>query len=179
VNLNPAAVLPWVLLDLCVVLVAARIFGRAAVKLRQPPVIGEIVAGVALGPSLLGLLPGHLDKALFPAGVILPLNVLAQVGLVLFMFLLGLEMDVTLLRGREGAAAAISLPSIIAPFGLGALLALFLYPHHHTVAENFGSLDRGPRATRCQGVSIRLEGNRIGPQASASAGAGGDSRRRT
>jgi Kef-type K+ transport system membrane component KefB len=134
VNLNPAAVLPWVLLDLCVVLVAARIFGRAAVKLRQPPVIGEIVAGVALGPSLLGLLPGHLDKALFPAGVVLQLNVLAQVGLVLFMFLLGLEMDVTLLRGREGVAAAISLPSIIAPFGLGALLALFLYPHHHTVA---------------------------------------------
>jgi K+:H+ antiporter len=134
VNLSAAAVLPWVLLDLCVILVAARIFGRAATKLHQPPVIGEIVAGVALGPSLLGLVPGHLDKALFPAGVVLHLNVLAQVGLVLFMFLLGLEMDVALLRGREGVAAAISLPSIIAPFGLGALSALLLYPHHHIVA---------------------------------------------
>jgi Kef-type K+ transport system membrane component KefB len=134
VNHNAAAVLPSVLLDLCVVLVAARIFGRVAVKLHQPPVIGEIVAGIALGPSLLGLLPGHLDKALFPAGVTLQLNILAQVGLVLFMFLLGLEMDVTLLRGRESVAAAISLPSMVAPFGLGALLALHLYPHHHTVA---------------------------------------------
>jgi Kef-type K+ transport system membrane component KefB len=134
VNLNAAAVVPWVLLDLSVVLITARIFGRAAAKLGQPPVIGEIVAGLALGPSLLGLLPGHLDKALFPAAAILQLNVLAQVGLVLFMFLLGLEMDVTLLRGREGVAASISLPSIIAPFGLGALLALLLYPYHHTVA---------------------------------------------
>jgi Kef-type K+ transport system membrane component KefB len=134
VNLSAAAVFSWVLLDLCVVLVAARVFGRAAAKLGQPPVIGEIVAGVALGPSLLGLLPGHLDKALFPADVVSHLNVLAQVGLVLFMFLLGLEMDVTLLRGREGVAAAISLPSIIAPFGLGVLLTLVLYPHHHTVA---------------------------------------------
>ncbi|MBO0880122.1 MAG: cation:proton antiporter [Mycobacterium sp.] len=132
-NHNAAAVLPWVLLDLCIVLVAARIFGRIAVKLRQPPVIGEIVAGIALGPSLLGLLPGDLDKALFPADVILQLNILAQLGLVLFMFLLGLEMDVRLLRGRESVAAAISFPSIIAPFGLGALLALLLYPHHHTV----------------------------------------------
>jgi Kef-type K+ transport system membrane component KefB len=134
VNLNAAEVVLWVLLDLCVVLVAARIFGRAAVKLRQPPVIGEIVAGVALGPSLLGLVPGHLDKALFPARALLHLSVLAQVGLVLFMFLLGLEMDVKLLRGHEGVAAAISLPSIIMPFGLGTLLALFLYPRHHTVA---------------------------------------------
>src|SRR5437660_3352074 len=110
VNHNVAA---WVLLDLCVVLVAARVFGRIAVKLHQPPVIGEIVAGIALGPSLLGLLPGHLDKALFPADVIVQLNILAQVGLVLFMYLLGLEMDVTLLRGRESVAATISLPSII------------------------------------------------------------------
>jgi Kef-type K+ transport system membrane component KefB len=128
------SVVAWVLLDLCVVLVAARILGRVALKLRQPPVIGEIVAGLALGPSLLGLLPGHLSKALFPAEVITHMNVLAEVGLVLFMFLLGLEMDVTLLRGREGVAAAISLPSIIAPFALGALLALLLYPRHHTVA---------------------------------------------
>jgi Kef-type K+ transport system membrane component KefB len=134
VNLSAAAMFSRVLLDLCVVLVVARLFGHIAVKLRQPPVIGEIVAGLALGPSLLGLLPGHLDKALFPAAVVLQLNVLAQVILVLFMFLLGLEIDVTLLRGRESVAAAISLPSIIAPFGLGALLALFLYPYHHTVA---------------------------------------------
>ena len=129
-NVNSAGVVSWVLLDLCVVLVAARILGRIAVKLRLPPVIGEIVAGIVLGPGLLGLLPGHLDKALFPPDVLIHLNVLAQVGLVLFMFLVGLEMDVTLLRGRAGFAAAISLPSIIAPFGLGALLALLLYPCH-------------------------------------------------
>ncbi len=134
VNHSSAAVLSWILLDLCVVLVAARIFGYIAEKLRQPAVIGEICAGVALGPSLLGLLPGRLNKILFPSEVVVHLNVLAQVGLVLFMFLLGLEMDVALLRGREGTALAISLPSMILPFGLGSLLALFLYPRHHIVA---------------------------------------------
>jgi Kef-type K+ transport system membrane component KefB len=134
VNHSSAAVLSFILLDLCIVLVAARIFGYLAGKLRQPPVIGEILAGIVLGPSLLGLLPGHLNTALFPPDVIPHLNILAQVGLVLFMFLLGLEMDVTLLRGREGFAAAISLPSMIVSFGFGALLALLLYPYHHTVA---------------------------------------------
>ncbi len=134
VNLDPAARLSWLLLDLCVIVVAARVLGRAAAKLRQPPVIGEIVAGIALGPSVLGLAPGRVDSALFPAGVLSDLNVLAALGLVVFMFLVGLEMDFAPLRSRAGAAAAISLASIVAPFGLGVLLALWLYPRHHTVA---------------------------------------------
>ncbi|MGE2817452.1 cation:proton antiporter [Mycobacterium heidelbergense] len=133
-NHNVAAVLSRVLLDVCIVLISARILGHLALKLRQPPVVGEIVAGVALGPSLLGLLPGHLDKVLFPADVLLQLNILAQLGLVLFMFIVGLEMNMAVVRGRESVVGAISFASTIVPFGLGALLALLLYPRHQSVA---------------------------------------------
>jgi Kef-type K+ transport system membrane component KefB len=133
-NHGAAAVLSLVLLDLCIIMFAARIFGWVAGKLRQPPVIGEIVAGIALGPSLLGLLPGQLDSTLFPHDVVIHLDVIAQIGLILFMFLVGLEIDVSLLRGRKRVVGAISISSIIVPFGLGAVLALFLYPRHNVVA---------------------------------------------
>lgn len=129
-----AEIFAFVLLDIGVIVIFARLFGRIAVKLGQPPVIGEIIAGIALGPSLLGLLPGDPDKALFPNDVVPQLKIIAQLGLVLFMFLVGLELDRVLLRGRGRIAGAISLTSIIAPFGLGALLALLLYPQHSTVA---------------------------------------------
>lgn len=133
---DAAALLSRVLLALCIVMFTARVFGWAIGRLRQPPVIGEIVAGIALGPSLLGLLPGQLDAKLFPPEVVAHLDILAQLGLILFMFLVGLEMDVTLLRGREGAVGTISLASVIVPFGLGALVALFLYPRHNSVEGN-------------------------------------------
>lgn len=122
-----------VLLALVLIVVAARVFGWVAGRLRQPPVIGEIVLGIALGPSLLGLLPGNLDAALFPPEVVAHLNILAQLGLILFMLLVGLEMDVTLLQGRQRAVGTISLASVAVPFGLGVLLALSLYPRHNIV----------------------------------------------
>jgi Kef-type K+ transport system membrane component KefB len=125
--------LSWVLLDICIIVVVARLFGHIAAKLHQPPVIGEILAGLALGPSLIGLLPGDIEKTLFPTDVASYLNIIAQLGLVLFMFLVGLEIDTSLLRGREGVAGAISLASIAVPFGLGALLAGYLYPLHRTI----------------------------------------------
>ncbi|MDD4867447.1 MAG: cation:proton antiporter, partial [Mycobacterium sp.] len=111
----------------------ARLFGRVARIFRQPAVIGEIVAGIALGPSLLGLLPHHVDTYIFPSGVLPYLGILGQLGLVLFMFIVGLELDVSLLRGRQGAAGVISVLSIVAPFALGALLTFDLYPHHNVV----------------------------------------------
>jgi len=122
-----------VMLDIAVIIVVARLFGRVARLLRQPAVIGEIVAGIALGPSLLGLFPGDLDGHLFPPEIQPYLRILAQLGLVLFMFIVGLELDVALIRGRGRRAASISLASIILPFALGAAATLLLHPLHDQV----------------------------------------------
>lgn len=124
----------YLLIDVAVVIIAARVGGRIAQALRQPAVVGEIAAGIALGPSLLGLLPGSPTDVLFPADVRPLLGALAQIGLVLFMFIVGLELDMRLIAGRERAAASISVCSIIVPFALGAGLAVILYPTHDVVA---------------------------------------------
>jgi Kef-type K+ transport system membrane component KefB len=126
-------IIPLVFLDIAIVVVAARLMGRLFQRLRQPPVVGEIVAGVVLGPSLLGLLPGDLPALLFPPDVRPYLNVIAQVGLVLFMFVVGLEVDMGLIRRHRRTATTVSLASIALPFGLGLLLATHLYDGHDVV----------------------------------------------
>ena len=124
----------FVMLDLAVIIIVARLFGRVAQMFRQPPVIGEVIAGIALGPSLLGLLPGHLDTHLFPPDVLPYLRILAQLGLVLFMFIVGLELDLALARDRGcRGVGTISLASIIVPFTLGAVATLILHPLHDNV----------------------------------------------
>src|ERR1700724_1241485 len=112
-------VLPHVLLALAVILVAARAVGLVFRRLGQPPVVGEVVAGILLGPSLLG----RVSPAVAP-----DLGIIAQVGIILFMFLVGVELDPGLMRNRTQATVAISHASITLPFVLGALLALPLYP---------------------------------------------------
>lgn len=126
-------IIPLVLLDIAIVVVAARLMGRLFRRLRQPAVVGEIVAGIVLGPSLLGLLPGDLDTVLFPTDVRPYLTVIAQLGLVLFMFVVGLEVDMSLIRRHRRTAARVSLASIVLPFGLGMLLAAWLYGAHDVV----------------------------------------------
>ena len=126
-------VFPYVLLDVAMIMVLARLFGRIARMCRQPAVIGEIVAGIALGPTLLDLLPHHVETYVFPSAVLPYLGILGQLGLVLFMFIVGLELDFSLIRGRQGAAGMISILSIVAPFALGALLTFDLYPLHNVV----------------------------------------------
>nr|WP_153459949.1 cation:proton antiporter [Streptomyces kaniharaensis] len=121
-----------VLLALAVILGTAFVCGRIAQRLRQPVVMGEIVGGVALGPSLLGLLPGELDAELFPSEVQSYLRVLSQLGLVLFMFTVGLRFDVGHLRGVGRRVTAVSLSSVALPFALGVGLALALYPWFDT-----------------------------------------------
>ncbi|MGS0687435.1 cation:proton antiporter domain-containing protein [Nakamurella sp. GG22] len=124
-----------VFIDIAIIMIVARLFGRLARAVGQPPVVGEIIAGIALGPSLLGLLPGDLDGRLFPPEVLPYLNILAQLGLVLFMFIVGLELDMLLIRGREKLAGTISAASVALPFALGAGLALLLYPSHDQTAQ--------------------------------------------
>jgi Kef-type K+ transport system membrane component KefB len=117
-----------VLLALVVVIVTARAIGTLFKQFAQPPVVGEILAGILLGPSLLGRVAPSVSQYLLPPTVAPFLNVLAQVGVILYMFLVGLELDPGLLRKRGHATVAISHASIIAPFLLGCGFALLIYP---------------------------------------------------
>lgn len=117
-----------VLLALAAVILASRAVGAVFKYFRQPPVIGEVVAGLLLGPSLLGRVAPGISAQLFPPEVSPLLGILAQVGVLLFMFLVGLELDTNVLREKTHSTVAISHASILAPFLLGATLALGLYP---------------------------------------------------
>lgn len=125
-------VLARLLLALLVVILAARGLGVLFRRIHQPPVIGEVVAGILLGPSFLGALAPAATAFLFPADVVPLLGMLAQVGVILFMFLVGLDLDAGPLRQRTHAVVAISHASIAAPFVLGSALALALYPRFST-----------------------------------------------
>ena len=115
-------------LQIAVILVAARIVGFLFQKINQPQVMGEMVAGILLGPSLLGWLAPGISAALFPPASLGYLNALSQVGLVVFMFVVGLALNPTELHGYGHAAVLTSHVSIVAPFCLGGLTALYLYP---------------------------------------------------
>jgi Kef-type K+ transport system membrane component KefB len=117
-----------VLLALALVIATARTLGTVFRAAHQPPVIGEIIAGILLGPSLFGRVAPAVAHYLLPPTVAPFLNVLSQFGVILYMFLVGLELDPGLMRPRGQATVAISHASIITPFLMGSLLALLLYP---------------------------------------------------
>jgi Kef-type K+ transport system membrane component KefB/nucleotide-binding universal stress UspA family protein len=116
------------LTQVTLILAMSRIVGLIFRFLHQPQVMGEMVAGIMLGPSLFGLIFPSAAGAIFPPESIPLLNVLSQLGVIFFLFLVGLELDPTLLKDRGHAAVVISHVSIIAPFLFGAILALYLYP---------------------------------------------------
>jgi len=130
---DAAEIAALVFLDLAVIVLLARVAGGALRRLRQPAVIGEILAGILLGPTLLGALPGDLPAELFPPDVRPYLRVLGDLGLILFMFMVGLQLDLRLVRRLE-RAAAISASSVVVPFFLGLLLAGGLHDSHGIVA---------------------------------------------
>ncbi|MGH9156096.1 MAG: cation:proton antiporter [Acidimicrobiales bacterium] len=123
----------FVFLDIAVIMLVARAMGALFKRIRQPAVVGEIIAGIMLGPTLLGAFPGNLPSHLFPTDVRPFLNILAQLGLVIFMFIVGLELDMKLIRGNERIAAVISVASITLPFSLGFVLAAVLHGGHDIV----------------------------------------------
>ena len=113
-------------LQIFVILMVCRVVGYLGTKFGQPQVVGEMIAGVVLGPSVFGLLAPQLQAQLFPKESRSLIYAVAQVGLVLYMFVIGMEFDVSLIRSRLKSAATVSLSGILAPFVLGAGLAFFL-----------------------------------------------------
>ncbi|MFC5290130.1 cation:proton antiporter [Actinokineospora guangxiensis] len=117
----------FLFVDLAIVLVVARVLGALAKKIDQPAVIGEVLAGILLGPTLLG---EGISEVVFPAEVRPFLTALASVGVAVFMFGVGAELDRGTLRGKGRVATTVSLTSIAAPFALGSGLALYLAVNH-------------------------------------------------
>src|SRR5438045_8047114 len=113
-------------LQMFVILLACRLVGALARRLGQPQVVGEMIAGVFLGPSLLGLLVPGAQQTLFPKESLKILYVGAQLGVGLYMFLVGVEFDVETFRKRARSAASVSAAGMVAPFILGAGLAFAL-----------------------------------------------------
>lgn len=121
---HPLAIL---LFQIITIILVARAFGYLCKKIRQPTVIGEIFAGIFLGPSFLGHWWPEVSGFLFPANSLGNLQFLSQIGLILFMFVIGLELDLNVLRNKAKDAIVVSHASIIFPFMLGTLLSYYLY----------------------------------------------------
>ena len=121
---NPLSIL---LLQIIVIIIMAGLFGRLFRRLGQPPVMGEMVAGIVMGPSVLGFFFPEAVSFIFPPASLETLRLLSQIGVVLFMFVVGMELNVQHVREKGSAAVMISHASIIVPFLLGAGLSLFLY----------------------------------------------------
>ena len=156
--------------DIALIIVLARLLGAAAKRIGQPPVLGEIVAGILLGPTLFGTALTHV---LFPDSLKAPLTAIANIGLLLFMFVVGYEVDLALVKGREKVAAGVAIGSIITPLvlgiGLGVYLANSRHIHHKLpfvlffgVAMSITAFpvlariltDRGMHRTRIGGLSL-------------------------
>ncbi|MBC7544701.1 MAG: cation:proton antiporter [Candidatus Sericytochromatia bacterium] len=137
---KPAAVNPLLhtLLALALIIGASRAVGWLFQRLQQPAVVGEIVAGLLIGPSLLGWLAPGVSAWVFPAAIMPGLGLIAQVGINLFLFLVGVELDPARLRQSAKTAVAISHASIVVPFVLGAGLALGLFPVFGVGTVSFG-----------------------------------------
>jgi Kef-type K+ transport system membrane component KefB len=115
------------LLQLIIIISVSRLFAWLFKKIGQPAVMGEIVAGIALGPSLFGSLLPDVSGFIFPVASLGNLQTLSQVGLILFMFVIGMELDVNIIKKKARSAIIISNVSIIVPFALGMALSRFLY----------------------------------------------------
>lgn len=132
-------VLYHVLLALVSILLLGRWLGKLFVHFEQPRVIGEMVAGILLGPSLLGRIWPDAMHFILPTEVSPFLGIVAQIGVILYMFLVGLELNAELLRSRAHATVFIAHASMVTPWLLGCLLSLWLYPHLGTPQASFTS----------------------------------------
>jgi len=166
------------LIQLIVIIIASRIFGYLFKLMKQPTVMGEIVAGIVLGPSMLGsMFPEYLNFV-FPPNSLGNMRILSQIGLILFMFVIGMELDLSIIKQKARTAITISNASIIFPFLLGIGLAYFLYEDYGLpntpyyafalfmgIAMSITAFPVLARITKERGLS----GNRLGSIALASA----------
>ena len=111
-----------------VVTLLARLLGSLMPRIGQPRVMGEVLAGICLGPTVLGAIAPSLQAALFPADIVPYVGVVANLGLIFYMFLIGLEVDFSQIRGRVRQTLAISNTALLLPLMMGLLAALLLYP---------------------------------------------------
>ncbi|MGE4427686.1 MAG: cation:proton antiporter [Solirubrobacteraceae bacterium] len=118
------AIIGSVFLAIVVVMLAARVFGSLAVRIGQARVMGEVLAGILLGPTLFGALLPEAQEWLFPADAIPYLKTISELGLVLFMFLVGLEIDLRQLKGRVAQTITVASASLVVPLAAGLLFAL-------------------------------------------------------
>jgi Kef-type K+ transport system membrane component KefB len=127
VNQNVSNPLPLLLLQIVIIITFARAFGYLCTKIGQPSVIGEVIAGIVLGPSLLGMFAPGVSHFLFPPESLNTLSFFSQLGLILFMFIIGMDIDLRILKSRAPDALVASHASIVIPFALGMGLAYFIY----------------------------------------------------
>ncbi|PHK04018.1 transporter, partial [Nostoc linckia z13] len=133
---HPLAIL---LIQIITIIFVARIFGWVCKKIGQPTVIGEMIAGIVLGPSLVGTYFPEYSALLFPAESLPNLQFLSQIGLILFMYVVGMELDLNALKNKAKDAVIISHASIIIPFTLGLGLAYFVYQEYAPAGVDFTS----------------------------------------
>jgi len=131
---HPLAIL---LAQIVTIILAARLFGWISNKIGQPSVIGEMIAGIVLGPSLLGMYFPEISASLFPVESLGNIQFLSQIGLILFMYTIGMELDLKILKNKAHDAVVISHASIILPFALGMGLAYFIYREFAPVGAPF------------------------------------------
>lgn len=127
ITTNLAHPVGLVLAQIVTILIVSRIFAYIFRKIHQPTVIGEILAGIVLGPSLLGMFFPEFSSALFPENSLGNLSLLSQVGLILFMFMVGMELDIKVIQNKVKDAVVVSNAGILIPFTLGIALAYFIY----------------------------------------------------
>ena len=125
------------LLQIIVIIAFARLFGFLFKKIGQPAVIGEIVAGIILGPSIVGAYFPEINHFLFPAASLVTLSFLSQIGLILFMFIIGMELDLKAIAKQAYGAVIISHASIIIPYTLGMGLAYYIYRDYAPAGTSF------------------------------------------
>ncbi|MGJ5753609.1 transporter (CPA2 family) [Streptomyces puniciscabiei] len=130
------AVTAYVMGDIAVILLISSLLGGLARRFGQPAVIGQILTGVVLGPTLLGRLPGHLTGRLFPPQVLPYLSVLAQVAIVTFMFVVGYELNLRALRKSSRTTLSVAAAALLVPMGLGAVAVLLMPSAFASVGEH-------------------------------------------
>ncbi|GLB34205.1 putative potassium hydrogen antiporter [Lyophyllum shimeji] len=139
---NPVNWLPtdpfrlWVI-QLVIIVAMTQFLALFLNRMRQPRVIAEVIGGILLGPTVMGRIPGFKDK-IFPDASLAGLNLTSTIGLILFLFLVGLEIDTKVIRRNVFAASSISIAGLLVPLGLGAALGVGLYKEFIDPGVNFG-----------------------------------------